>query len=84
MKAELGEGGGKILMGDKTGGGAVDLTSGRSGSSVLECGFQLGFLVQADTYSRIYPQFRLAPDLPEGNYPALSRGMSLYQKCLKL
>jgi len=51
------EGGGRILLGDNTGGGVAMLF--RWGSGVLEFGFKLDFLVCAYVIDPIYTQFRL-------------------------
>ena len=49
---------------------------GRSGSSVMEFGFELDSLVYTYIVDRMYTEFRLAPDLAQCNY-CVSRWMSV-------
>ena len=82
MKAQSDEGGGRILLGDNTGGGVVICC--RLVSSVLELRFQLYSCVCTYTVDHTYTQFilaqnfRLGSDLPERNYEyCVSMGASV-------
>ena len=58
MKAGWHEGGGRVLLGDNTGGGRSCCCW--SGSGVLEFRFQLDFFVYTYIVSHMYASFRLA------------------------
>jgi len=67
MKAQSDQSGGRVLLGDNAGGGAVMLPSIRF--QFVGCGFQLDSLVYTHVFGHMHIQLRPVPDLPEINHP---------------